>query len=267
MMNKIQSFEQFQNEELNIPSKLRKAAAGVALGAGLALGSPQVTKAGTLAHKIEQTQPQKSDTALQFSQVIDASGSNPQEIQTEVYRIFNELRVKKFGQLSLINYANLEPASGGKIYGTIQYNIAPDGRRGVTNANITIMIKEGRLKILVTDFEFIHVGQQPNTAREEIRTRYRPMVGTAISQQARLQTGRILKPALGGFADVVGGIVGNIVQDVALRPGKPKQNFALGSATPVNVDKNTYRTYVSELASATDYLISLILEEGAEQDF
>lgn len=268
-MKNIQSYQEYQknNEELNIPDKLKKAAAGVALGTGLALGSPQVAKSEPLPQRTEQLRPSEQDTALYFVKVLQRPDQSTQQIQEEMKEVIGLLTTLRPGDNTYINSLKVIEHSPGRIDAQIQFDVAPDNTRGFTYADLTILVKDGRYKVKFENFEFVHVGQQPNTPEEEFRNRYRPMVGTALSQQARLQTGRLLRPVIGQFADIVGGVVGGIVQDKALKPAPAKKNFKLSGQDPVSVSSRDYDNYVSKLQKATDYIIGLFEYEEKEEDF
>lgn len=264
-MKNIQSFDNFtlHLEEIN----WKKAAAGLALGASLAAGSPQQAKSQTRSGQ----EIQKLDKDLQsteWSKVVQVEGKSASEIQMDLYRLLNELRASEFGPNSTINFVNPTPAGPNRISATIQFNIEPEGTNGVTEGELEILIKDGKYKVIIRGAEFIHVGMQPRTAGEQARDRYRPMVGSAVAQQARQGAARVLRPAIGEWSEVAGNIVGNVVQDVVTRPSKTytKKNFEVGDEKPSGLSDRAWKQYGDELSSAVDYFFELLTKRTTEDD-
>jgi hypothetical protein len=268
-MKNIKSFEYFtKNEELNWKD-IKKTAAGVALGAGLAFGSPDKAKGQDIDNKQATTATHKQDPeSVEYSEVINAPGKSLSKILDDVLNRLSDLRKDK----SVVNSFNYERSGPGRLSGKMQLNVTPKNAKGFTEAEFEIIMKEGKYKIIIKNINFIHVGQQPMTAGETMSARYRPMVGTAASQAIR----RAGSGKLGGFGDVLSGVAASAVQNYALKQKKSKENFNLKSVKtdstevgekPKNMKQKEYNKYSEDIKKSADYFISLFSKPESKDDF
>ena len=258
-MKNLKTFKQ-HNEEMKWKD-VKKAAAGVALGAGLALGSPQ-----QVAGQTPQQQEQRLPQDVQHSTVIQMPGKSIDDIQDHLYDLMNDIRVHLYDARSVITSLNYQPFGENKIKAEVQFDLSPKNTRGVTEAEIEISIKEGRYKIVVKNIDFKYVGYQPNSPSEEIASRYRPLVGTAASGAVR----RAFGGKLGGAGDVLGNVAASALQGYALKQPKPKEDFELKTgkkATPEGVTSKNYEKYLEEVDSAVHELFAFFEEDIIEDDF
>lgn len=268
-MNKIKTYQEF-NEEIKWKD-IKKAATGVALGAGLALGSPQITKSQTLP--TSQTQQQKLPQDQEFSTVIEAPGKNVEQIQEHLYNLMNDIRINLYDADSPIKEINYQPFGKDRIKAEVKFAVSPKNTKGITEAEIDFLIKDGKYKIIVGDIHFIHVGYQPMSGGDEITSRYKPLVGTAASHAVR----RAFGGALGGPGEVLGNLAASAIQDWAIRPPKPKKDFELKTTktdststpeVPKGVTAKNYENYLKQVDAAVQELFGLFREGlKSEHDF
>lgn len=265
-MNSIKTYTQF-NEEIKWKD-LKKAATGVALGAGLALGSPQQVKAQTTTTPPSQERVLRQDQ--EFSTVIELPGKNSEAIQEHLYNLMNDIRIHLYDADSPIKELNYQPFGKDRIKAEVTLAVAPKNTQGVTQAEVDILIKDGKYKIVVGNMHFIHVGYQPRSGGEEITSRYKPLVGTAASHAVK----RAFGGALGGPGEVLGNVAASAIQDWAIRPPKPKKDFELKTiktdslptpTVPKGVTSKNYQNYLNEVDSAVQSLF-LFFKEGTKSE-
>ena len=183
-MGNIKSFEEF-NEEIN----LKKTLAGVALGAGLALGSPSQASAK------EPTQTEISQTNIDdFSEVIHVDSTMKKaDIQKIVYN-----------QLSRIPGVRITSNTQDKIACLVTFNSKPENSSGSSYGNMEISFKDGKYKIDFYDIYFDYIGQQPQTVAQQIgQNTKRQMTGLATS----VLTSQIRNPILQGTVRQTAGTI------------------------------------------------------------
>lgn len=255
-MKKILSYESFIiSEELNW-SDVKKTAAGVALGAGLALGSPEVVKSQELPSETISQQQQLKDG---HSEVIQVPGKSLPAVLDEILSKFQKIRQDKFFGNSL----RYDKSGPNKFSGEIQLDIQPKGTRGITLIEFDIIYKAEKYKITVNKIKFIHVGQQPMTPGESFGSKVRPIVGTAASQAVR----RAMGGKVGGLGDVLGGVASSTIQGMVMKTPKSKVNFEISGQVPSGMKKKDYDNYLDEVEKSIDYFISLFSASDVVDDF
>lgn len=254
-MKNIKTFSQ-HNEDAN----WKKGLAAAALTAGLALGGPQKATS-----QIPTRQEQRMQET-QYQTVIEAPGKNAEQVKDHLYKLINDIRVYLYDTDSPIKQLNYQPFQTNKIKAQVQFEISPKDRRGVTEAEIEILIEDGSYTIMVKKMRFIHEGQQPNSLEDEIISRYKPLVGTAASGGVK----RAFGGKIGGVGDVVGNVAASALQDWAIRQPKPKQNFDLKNTptsdpqVPSGMKKKDYEDYLSRLNTAVEDLFSMFRESPSD---
>lgn len=237
MSNKIKTYEEFVNEEIN----LKKALAGAALGVGLALGSPQDVSA-------------KEPVKTEITQTIEDDYSLVIQVDSTMKK--SDIKKLVIGQLYGIQGLRITSNTEDKIVCSIQFSSKPENSNGIAYGNMEISFKDGRYKVDFYNIYFDYMGQQPQSIGQQVGQNVKRQMGAVVTDAAARQ---IRNPILQNAARQAAGAV---VNRTVNQPQREKDNLTYQQAMTENPN------FVNSIDSEMNRIIEKIKSgfSGKEQE-
>lgn len=228
-MEKIKSYEEFCNEEIN----WKKLLSGTALATSLIL-SPLKSDATTIQQydKTELLQLQNNQTL--FTKRITVSGTQ-EEILTKLVKNLRE----KGAYVNVINKQQLTA--------TFRFtDVKPDNSNGFTNIGLELTISGNTVDIQFKKIEFFYSGMQPKTRTQQLGSNLK---STGIDVLTGLTRNVVRNP-------IIGNRIGSELQKTKSQIWEQPKNFTYEEA--INSNKNHHKTFMNSLNQKIDSLIKSI---------
>jgi hypothetical protein len=228
-MEKIKSYEEFCNEEIN----WKKFLSGAALASSLIL-SPIKSDAITIQQydKTELLQLHNSQTL--FTKRITIIGTQD-EVLTKLVKNLRQ----EGGYVNLINKQKLTATF------TLT-DIKPDNSKGFTNIGLEIIISGNTVEIQFKKIDFFYSGAQPKSRTQQLGNNLK---STGIDVLTGMTRNVIRNP-------VIGNRIGSELQKNKSQLYQQPQNFTYQEA--INSNKNHHKTFMTSLNQKIDSLIQSI---------
>lgn len=244
MSNKIKTYEEFVNEEIN----LKKALAGAALGVGLAFGNPQ---------DVSAKEPIKTEITQNITQNTDDDYSIVIQVDSTMKK--SDIKKSVMGQLYGIQGLRITSNTEDKIVCSIQFSSKPENSNGIAYGNMEISFKDGRYKVDFYNIYFDYMGQQPQTVGQQVGQNVKRQVGGLATS---IVTSQIRNPILQNTArQAAGAVLNNTVN----QPQQEKDNLTYQQAMTDNVDFAT--SIDSEMNKIIEKLKSGFSGKQQEEDW